>query len=269
MWQEKTISKVDGEAIKDSIYELTDNSLAAVRIPDIFNVQEIDTIVDNINKQGVTWYPHCEFNQGRIGICSTEYAAKIHGKETYFMSEAEASKIRGGIFPSDLDPVSRMVSIFSQRFDTSVAKEPSLGDAQYFTGLVRAMGKASTTHFDYAPQQLPGWWISQAPTQFAVVTYLQVPGEGGELIIYNRQWEPEDEKHNNDVDEKGPKGFQDDFLADEESITLRPNPGEMLIFNSRNFHGVKGIVSGARRLTRYSINSFMSLSNDDRLYLWN
>ncbi|MCA9329380.1 2OG-Fe(II) oxygenase [Candidatus Saccharibacteria bacterium] len=265
MWTIETVSDVSNHEIEDSLHNLSTNTTAALRIPGIYTGAEIDTIVENIGQQGVLWYPNFEFRQGRIGIGATEYASKINGKEAYFLLEPESSRIRDRIFPENLDPVARMAGVFSQAFDTSVAEEPSLDHAKYFTGLIRAMGEESTTHFDFAPHQLPGWRVADAVAQFAVVTYLQMPGSGGELTIYNRPWEQKDEAFNKDIDEKGPKGFGQQFLEDEESVTIMPSAGEMVVFNSRNFHKVESIVS---EIVRYSINSFMSLS-DDKLHLWN
>lgn len=265
MWTVETFTDETNHVIQDSIHYLSDNSIGAIRIPGIYNDNELDTIIENIERQGVLWYPNFEFRQGRIGIGATEYASKINGKLAYFLLEPESSKIRDKIFPESLDPVSRMEAVFSQAFDTSVAEEPSLNHAKYFTGLIRAMGDESSTHFDFAPHQLPGWSVADAVAQFAVVTYLQMPYSGGGLTIYNRPWEQKDEANNNDIDEKGPRGFDQQFLEDEQSVTIVPNAGEMIVFNSRNFHKVEGIVS---KIARYSINSFMSLS-DDKLLFWN
>jgi hypothetical protein len=92
-----------------------------------------------------------------------------------------------------------------------------------------------------------------------------MPDEGGGLTVYNHPWAQEDESFNKDVKEKGPRGFEKEFLDSVESVTIMPNMGEMVVFNSRNFHRVERIVS---QVARYSINSFMSLS-DDTLRLWN
>ncbi len=265
MWRVETIPDLDNSDIRGLITDLTDNTIAAVRIPGVYEEPNIDTIVANIEEQGVAWYPKFEFKQGRIGISATEYASKINGKKAYFLLEPEASRIRKKIFPDNLDPVERMTEVFSRGFDTSVAQELSLGGLRYFTGLIRAMGDKSTTHFDFAPHQLPGWWVANSVAQFAVVTYLQMPGTGGELRVYNRPWNPEDDEFNRDIAEKGPNGFEGQFLEEDEYVTIAPNAGEMVVFNSRNFHSVEAATSA---VARYSVNSFMSL-RDDKLYLWN
>lgn len=265
MWKVETITDTTDYTIRDSIYELSDNSLAAIRIPGIYTNNEIDVILDNIEDEGVAWYENFELKQGRIGICATEFASRESGKDAYFSAEAEWSQKRDRIFPGALAPVQRMMDIFSPEFSTAIAREPSQNDAKYFTGLIRAMKQESTTHFDYAPHQLPGWQVAQAAAQFAVVTYLQTPENGGGLTVYNRQWQLDDDKFNKDMLHKGPEGFEQRFLKNEDSATIKPEAGEMIIFNSRNFHKVEKVASS---LTRYSINSFMSLSGD-KLEFWN
>jgi hypothetical protein len=265
MWQVELVSGNDGNEIKDSLNKLVDNSIAATRIPEIYTDDELDVIVDNIEREGVMWYPNFKSVQGRIGICATEFVSKFDGMNVYFQSEAEASELRDTIFPGSLDPIKKMIDIFSQGFDTSVATEPEQDHARYFTGLIRAMAQESTTHYDFAPHQLPGWKVAESQAQFAVVAYLQMPDNGGGLTVYNRPGEPEDDKYNQDTEEKGPKGFEEEFLDEEESLTILPNAGEMIIINSKNFHRVEKIQS---QVARYSINSFMSLL-DNKLYLWN
>jgi 2OG-Fe(II) oxygenase superfamily len=241
------------------------DELAAIKIPNIYSILEIKTIISNIDKQGVMWYPNFEFKQGRIGICATEYDSKINGKEAYFTLEAESSKVRNNIFPNNLDPIKKMTDIFSSGYEISVATEPNMDNAKYFAGLVRAMQYESTIHFDYAPHQLQKWWVAESEVQFAVVIYLQMPGTGGELTIYEHQWKESDDKYNKDIDEKGPKGFDETVLKNSNSVEIHPQEGDMIIFNSKHFHKVKKIDSDR---TRLSINSFMSLKNE-KLYLWN
>lgn len=267
MWSAETLPSAGGRTIRDSIQEIAEGSLAAVRIPNVYNDDERAVILDNILSEGINWYPNFENKQGRIGICATEYFSKEDGKKLYFASEPEASAKKDRIFPGDLEPIGRMANIFAGEFDTSVAREPSEKNAKYFTGLIRAMNQQSTTHFDFAPRQLPGWHVGKVTdTQFAVVIYLQPAESGGELTIYNRRWQQEDDEHDNDVEEKGPLGFDGTFLDGEESLTISPAVGETIIFSPRNFHRVEKIGSSAIRL---SINSFMSLTADDKLLLWN
>lgn len=264
-WRIVNITDLTLFDVKKSINLLAEGKIAAIKISNVYSPGEVKRIVKNIQSQGIKWYPNFEFKQGRIGISATEYCSKPNGKKLYLSLEEENSIIRNTIFNNSFDPIQKMTSLFSSGFETSIARESSLGNAKYFTGLIRAMGSESTTHFDYAPHQLPKWWVSTTQVQFAVVIYLQMPGSGGDLKIYKRKWEDSDEKYNRDIVEKGPHGFEENFLEKTPSIKIHPREGEMVIFNSRHFHKVE--ANNSRKI-RFSINSFMSLK-DGKLYLWN
>jgi hypothetical protein len=264
-WESIELDTVSSFNARELLPRLASNEIAAVKISNIFTIDEVQEMAGNIKKQGVHWYPNFEFKQGRIGICATEYHSKVNGKLAYFALQPEQSKIRNNMFPGTLDPVARMFDVFSDAYAVSVATEPNLENANYFTGLVRAMQHESTIHFDYAPHQLPGWWVSETEAQFAIVIYLQMPGSGGGLTVYNHPWEIADDKYNKDIHEKGPRGFEETVLGGINSTTINPSEGDMVIFNSRNFHKVEALDSDR---ARFSVNTFMSLK-DDKLYFWN
>ncbi len=244
--------------------QLANNDIPAIQIANFYSPDVLDTIVKNIFSQGILWYQNFEYKQGRIGVCATEYYSKLNGKAAYFALEPEHSRIRENIFSTTLDPVNKLIELFSISYKTNIAREPTMGNLKYFSGIIRAMQQKSTAHFDYATHQLPGWWVSNMEAQFGIVIYLQMPELGGELTIYNRPWIPEDDKYNQDVEEKGPKGFDEGLLKNVPSTTITPHVGDVIIFSTRNFHQVDGINSDTIRLT---CNSFVSLK-DNKLYLW-
>lgn len=92
-----------------------------------------------------------------------------------------------------------------------------------------------------------------------------MPTEGGELTVYNRPWQPEDDAHNNDLGrQKGTHGFTEGFLGETPSATISPASGDLVAFKTRNFHQVAEINSDKPRL---ALTTFMSLK-DDSLSLW-
>ena len=177
---------------------LAENKEAAVQISSIYSKDDILEMVQNIKNQGVSWYIGFDYKQGRIGICATEYYSKPNGKAIYFSLERESSRVRNVMFPDSLDPVGKIMSLFSGYYPIAVATEPDINNSKYFAGLVRAMQYESTIHFDFAQRQLSGWAIAKCETQLAVVIYLQLPQEGGELIIYDKLWDEQDDVFNKD-----------------------------------------------------------------------
>jgi len=70
--------------------------------------------------------------------------------------------------------------------------------------------------------------------QYAWNIYLSDPGEGGECVVYNKPWEKADDQYI-----KGATyGYDHEVVKGAESIKIKPEPGMLLLFNSRNFHEV-------------------------------
>ncbi len=263
-WEVKTLESDAGSEIRSLIPLLANNRIAAIRVSSFFTKEELDIIVKNIEQQNIAWYANKEYEQGRIGISTTEYHHKENGKGLYFKLTHESTKVRDEIFDGTSNPINKIIRLFSQSYSVSVASESSMGGASYFAGLIRAMGAKSTLHYDYAPNQLTGWDVSKSEEQFGLVLYLQMPPKGGELIIYNHPWTSEDEIHNKDIGQKGTYGFDPIFLKDEVSTKICPVAGDLIVFRTRNFHQVEEIDSDKPRLT---LVSFMTLK-DDLLSLW-
>lgn len=242
---------------------LAKNEIAAIRIANFYSKDELETITENINKQGVLWYPKFENKQGRIGICATEYYAKLNGKAAYFALEPEATRVRNSIFPSNVDHSKRLISLFSKDYDTAVATEPELNNAPYFVGLIRAMNTKSTLHFDYAPFEMPEWAAGDADVQFALVTYLQMPTSGGGLTMYNKSWD-ETVPFNKEARSKGYIDVDLKEVEGVESITATPQAGDVCIINSRNLHQVVDMDSTQ---SRFACVTFAAFKND-RIRLW-
>lgn len=243
---------------------LAANEIGAIQIAHFLDRQELDVIIENMSNKSISWYANKQNQQGRIGINATGFGYEVEGKKKYFDQTPQAEKARDEIFAGIQSPVDKIIRFFSNGYTVSIAIEPEMQNAQYFAGLIRAMGAKSTLHFDYAPNQLPGWSVSDAEEQYGLVLYLQMPTEGGELTVYNRPWQPEDESQNNDIGQKGTYGFTEGFLADTPHTSIRPLEGDLVVFKTRNFHQVGEIKSDKPRL---GLTTFMSLK-EGSLSLW-
>jgi hypothetical protein len=244
--------------------ELARNEIAAIKIGHFMCEQELAIVKTNIEDKTIAWYANKTNQQGRIGINATGFSHESYGMKKYFDATPAAEEDRDEIFEDTQSPVNKILEFFGRGFDTKIATEPALAEARYFTGLIRAMGAKSTLHFDYAPEQLPGWSVANADEQFGLVLYLQMPTEGGVLNIYDRPWTPADESHNQDHVVKGTFGFTEGFLGDTPYASIIPSEGDLVIFKTRNFHQVDEINSDRLRL---GLTTFMSQQNGT-LSLW-
>ncbi|MEK7517517.1 MAG: 2OG-Fe(II) oxygenase [Patescibacteria group bacterium] len=264
-WGVKHLTPDNSAEACDLLHALASNEIAAIQIAQFLDRRDLDIVIENMSKQEIAWYENKEFQQGRIGINATGFGYEAGRKQRYFDLTPEAAKSRDEIFKGASDPIDKIIKFFSSNgYSASIATEPDMQNARYFAGLIRAMGAKSTLHFDYAPDQLPGWSVSDSEEQYGLVLYLQMPTEGGELTVYNRPWQPEDESHNNDIGQKGTYGFTEDFLGDTPRTSIRPLEGDLVVFKTRNFHQIGEIKSDKPRL---GLTTFMSLK-DGSLSLW-
>jgi len=128
----------------------------------------------------------------------------------------------------------------------------------YFAGNGKLRNGYSPIHVDFAPQDSAGWAVAEAGAQLAWNLYLRVPAEGGKLLLWDKYWQPEDDRHQ--VDDN--YFYEDTVVRDARMIRVSVSPGEVIILNSRNFHA----VSEAR--DRLAFGSFISVFEGDRLRLW-
>lgn len=265
-WEVKKLESDKTAETSELLPSLASSEIAAIQIKQFLGRKALDIILANISRQNINWYENKEHQQGRIGINATGFAHEADGKKKYLDLTSEAAKARDEIFEGTQSPIDKIVELFSvDGRKVSIATEEGMNDAPYFAGLIRAMGAKSTLHFDYAQAQLPGWSVSETDEQFGLVLYLQMPTKGGELNIYNRPWQPEDDSHNNDLGgQKGTHGFTEAFIADTPYATVSPEAGDLVVFKTRNFHQVAGIDSDRPRL---GLTTFMSSKGDD-LLLW-
>ena len=63
----------------------------------------------------------------------------------------------------------------------------------------------------------------------------------------------------------GSYGYAAELVAGADACTIAPADGDLVLFNSRNFHRVTG---GGVEAERVSVSSFVGLKEDGALALW-
>jgi hapalindole-type alkaloid chlorinase len=95
--------------------------------------------------------------------------------------------------------------------------------------------------------------------QFSYFIPITVPETGGELIIYDMEWNPEENSEE--------KALNLMFEQNCKSVSVAPNPGDMLVFDGGRYYHRVTPVSG--NLPRRTIGGFMAFSKQhDKLYYW-
>ena len=141
-------------------------------------------------------------------------------------------------------------------FDAGVMSEPGLG--AYFAGNGKLRSGRTPIHIDYSPQDSEGWAVADGIYQLAWNLYLRVPPQGGELLIWDKCWEPEDDIHQVDNN----YFYKEEVVNGVPMLRVKVNPGEVMMINSRNYHSVAEVED------RLAFGSFISVFDGLRMRLW-
>lgn len=192
----------------------------------------------------------------RLGI--SQYQQGIMGsKAEYFAAAVEARAEYAAIFAASFDPLSRFIGVLrAEGFDAGVMEEPGWGP--YFAGTGKVRNGFSPIHVDFSPQDSPDWAVGALEAQLAWNYYVQVPPSGGELLLWDKVWEPVHDVH------QAEESYWYHPTAVEGAPELRVpvQAGEVLILNSRNFHAV------AESADRLAYGSFIAVQGGGQLGLF-
>jgi hypothetical protein len=126
-------------------------------------------------------------------------------------------------------------------------------------GTVRESNGGLRVHFDNVAREFPhGLFDQRLLAQLAINVYLMMPETGGETTIWRRTWEPADEAARIGF------GYDREVVSGVQSVTVRPEPGDALVFNPRFYHSVAG-GQGGRRV---SVAMFIGITTDGTLAIW-
>ncbi len=240
---------------------LLNNEIGAIAIPNFAPRSVCQTAVQKIYKHGIDYYQGKYPKVGKIGITQSEHKYNPTQKEEYFEKAPEAMSVQRAIFGDNQNLLDRVIDTVQGAWagNAGIAFEESLQKA-YFAGLVRVINKAML-HYDWAPLYDLGWQTDKIVAQLTLNIYLQVGSKGGATRVYRRFGQKADLKH------VAPGGYFDGKVVEgADYIEISPEPGELVFFNSQNYHEVEQTEGEDERIT---FSSFIGLREDTQtLMFW-
>ncbi|BAT53528.1 hypothetical protein NOS3756_24890 [Nostoc sp. NIES-3756] len=247
----------DSEINFESFQALLRNEIPSIRISKFASVEECHKLYLAIEKVGFDFYRNVEPPIGRIGITQFEY--RNRDKSGYFDAVRKASETYNKVTFLSFDPLKRLATILRQNLSNKVqAAYENEVYGYYFAGLIRQINIA-LLHIDFAGLDAPDWRIGNINSQLVWNVYIKAPSQGGICKVYNRQWQPEDEKYKI----PGSYGYDSSLVANSEVKHNIPLTGDLVIFNSRNFHEVLPGIG-----ERITISSFIGQMPGGDLVFW-
>lgn len=140
------------------------------------------------------------------------------------------------------------------------APEPArIADRPVMAGTIRESNGGLRVHFDAVAREFPrGLFDQKLVAQLAINVYLMMPEAGGETTIWRRTWEPTDEAARIGF------GYDRQVVNGIQSVTVRPEAGDALVFNPRFYHSVAGGQDGRR----VSVAMFIGITANGTLAIW-
>jgi hypothetical protein len=250
MWKHKKIQ----EFRRSSLLDLIGGRVPAVRLPGFADARETERLAASL--LGEARRTHSIRQVARLGISQYEQGVRV-SREHYFALARQLDAEFDAIYARSFNPVRRMIDrLRAEGFDAEVMLEPGLG--RYFAGSGKLRNGYSPVHVDFAPQDSAGWAVGDARAQLAWNYYLQVPAQGGELLLWDRLWQPDDDRY-----QVADNYYYDEtVVGDAPMLRVSVKPGEVVLINSRSYHAV------AEAADRLAFGSFISVIGDGRLGLW-
>ncbi len=217
------------------------NEIPFIRIPRFATTEECEQLAYALEHAGYRTVSYA--NVQRFGLSYYEF--RDAGKSAYFEA-AQADKIRRQyVVQQAFDPLRRFVELARKHNQPlHCAMEPE-GET-YFAGAARK-NTYPPWHTDSAPRKMPpDWCIACVTSQLSWNLYLQMPTapRGGTLRVANRQWQSQDEQF---LIPQQDGLYTDLVVQGAEQVEIQPHIGDVLLFNSMNYHCV--VPSLESRLT--------------------
>lgn len=254
---EKATYKASEKALSD----LFDNKMSAIIVEDFINSVDCQKIQEGLQHIGLKHYNY-QYNidvpQAKH-IFDTHYLYEQQKPEDYFPKAKETNQLyREFCNNIKFDPFFEVKELLSKNWAKPV-QIATQGNDVYTYVIVRELQSSALLHADFA-QFIPKYWsISEISAQYAWNIYLTDPGIGGECVVYNKLWEKEDDQYIY----KQTYGYDEKVVEGKEFIQIPIKAGQLVFFNSRNFHKVN-----KSQKMRLSIGGHVGLTPEGHLLMW-
>ena len=191
----------------------------------------------------------------------TSLGSHIYDKSKYFMNSQKSNTFIKNIFSDVCSPLKPMRQIISQTFHKQISTA-SENKMSYSDCVIRIHDEGDSVHLhrDNCNFEMPDYIVSKYKNQLSAILYLQSPEYGGELSIYDKQWNRYDEPSR-----QPDFGYSFDLVNDVSHTSISPIAGSLVLLNPNFYHNVVSVY-GCR--SRVSIGFFFAESSKYKLSCW-
>lgn len=243
----------------DHLTRLAAGSVGSVRIPDFFGVDQCMEIMRALETCEMGSYDE-QLVQPRIaklGPAAYDFYGEGGLRREYWEHAAQSAAARSGLLHGE-DPLDAATGLIAAAWGDRVDPATS-GGRPLFAGMIREINNGARMHFDEVIREFNGVLDQQPIAQIAFNCHLSTGLEGGEAVAYRRRWHPGDEEHRDGY------GYDRSLVAGEPAASVRAGLGDAVFFDPRNYHLVRPVQGGGRRVT---LSFFIGVTARGPLVVW-
>ena len=252
MWTTQIVRKTRNSTYAD----LISGKIPALIVPNVlsnsFCVSLSKTIL-KINFMGS--------NPGIPKKIGTSLSSHIYEKSKYFSNSLLSNQTLKNQFLNNISPIDIMKQTISKIFQKQLFTAFE-NEMIYSIAMIRIHEDGDFVHLhrDNSNFEMSEYGISNLKNQLSAILYLQSPLHGGELTIYDKMWNKNDERM------RCPEfGYSSDLIKNVTQKKILPVTGNMIIFNPKLYHQVESVIGIKSRI---SLGFFFGEMSKNYLCSW-
>ena len=252
MWTTQILS----EKTNSTYADLVSGKTPALIIPNVLSSSFCISLSRKILKTNLIG-----FNLGISKKIGTSLSSHIYKKSEYFSNALLSNQTLKNLFSDNVSPIDVMqqtISKISQKKISSAFENEMI----YSIAMIRIHEHGDSVHLhrDNSDFEMSEYGISNLKNQLSAILYLQSPLNGGNLTIYNKMWNKNDEQM------RCPEfGYSTDLIKNVPQKNIFPIAGNMVIFNPKLYHKVESVIGIKSRI---SLGFFFGEMSRNHLCSW-
>jgi hypothetical protein len=194
------------------------------------------------------------------GLGALQRAHGVEHKDQYFKHARNMALVIEEVTAASWDPLLRFKALFEILTGRSVEAAREVDGNLFYVGSFRKVEEEIPVHVDFAPLEAIGWSVADAKHQLAFDFVIRAPQEGGDIVVFDKEWSPRDTAFRNP---ESRYAYFDEIVADAEHVSLQPRPGQAFLYNSRHFHKVEESPKG-----RLSYGFSIGVMPNGKFWIW-
>jgi len=252
MWTSQILKKTTNSKYAD----LISGKIPALIVPNVLSSSHSISLSRRILKTNFMGFSPVMYK--KIG---TSLSSHIYEKSKYFSNALQSNQTLKTLFSDNISPIDIMQQTISKIFQKQLS--PAFENEMiYSLAMIRIYEHGDSVHLhrDNSNFEMSEYGISKLKNQLSAILYLQSPLHGGELTIYDKMWNKNDEQMR-----CLEFGYSSALIKNISQKKILPVTGTMIIFNPKLYHEVESVIGIKSRI---SLGFFFGEMSKNYLCSW-